>query len=342
MNLERTERNDTDENRIEDIEKEFRERFREMESGRKGQWAEVATINEADTANQIVLVDHPDNPNRHGFDCVSIDPSNSRLHIWEAKNYGENTTLKIDHLTAWKDIENEKFRDGFLNNVREVIHSVPEGEVRDTVRNSIAEGNVTYHLRVGPETRISKDLEDEIRASLPDGVDFDVRKYSAEYMRKFDIQPEDDSVDDTSRKQYEKTSDTQNTNNMEWEEKGIVDVPVEKINVSDSQVNDSTDFHKVSEEEMLLGFEKLQNEIHPAVKDGARGDDFSELDRRLGLDYEHGYRRVYDAFYGNEPIRLEKDGNEFSVVNGYHRLSVAKKLGIESIPASVIERKNRS
>ena len=212
MNLERTERSDQDYEKIKEEEKEFKERFYEMDSGSKGRWAEIATINEADSAKQVVLVDHPDNPNKRGFDCVSIDPETSRLHVWEAKNYGENTSLRVEHLTAWKDVENGQFREGFLNNVREVIHSVPEGEVRDTVRKSIAEGNVTYHLRVGPETRISKDLEAEIRASLPDGVDLDFKKYSANYMSKFDIKPEYDSTVNFLEKPTENLSNSHKTN----------------------------------------------------------------------------------------------------------------------------------
>ena len=70
MNLERTERSDQDYEKIKEEEKEFKERFYEMDSGSKGRWAEIATINEADSAKQVVLVDHPDNPNKRGFDCV--------------------------------------------------------------------------------------------------------------------------------------------------------------------------------------------------------------------------------------------------------------------------------
>ena len=149
---------------------------------------------------------------------------------------------------------------------------------------------------------------------------------------------------DESIHQYENASeDTKDTSleQSEWINRGIIEVPIKNVDLSDTAVADSTDFHKVSRDQMIDGFEKLENEIRPAVKEGASADDFSDLDKKLGLDYEHGYRRVYDAFYGNEPVRLEKDGDKYSVVNGYHRLNVAKELGIESIPASVIERINR-
>jgi hypothetical protein len=38
-----------------------------------------------------------------------------------------------------------------------------------------------------------------------------------------------------------------------------------------------------------------------------------------------------------ERIRLTKIGDKCTVENGYHRLTVAKELGLHSIPASVVE-----
>jgi hypothetical protein len=112
----------------------------------------------------------------------------------------------------------------------------------------------------------------------------------------------------------------------EWIDRGIQEVPVDEINLSDSPVHDENDFKKVAHDDMVEGFRKLEEEVRPAVEKGADGDYFSKLDEERGLDYEHGYRRVYDAFYGNDAIRLNKDGATYSVVNGYHRLAVAKEL----------------
>ena len=75
--------------------------------------------------------------------------------------------------------------------------------------------------------------------------------------------------------------------------------------------------------------------MRPAVRQGADGDDFARLDAERGLAYEHGYRRVYDAFYGNDAIRLERVGDTYQVVNGYHRLFVARELGLATVPARV-------
>lgn len=123
----------------------------------------------------------------------------------------------------------------------------------------------------------------------------------------------------------------------EWVNRGITDVPINSIDVRDTVIKGESDFHKVTHDQMKDGVKKLESSVRPAVEQGADGDYFSDLDQQKGLDYEHGYRRVYDAFYGNEPIRLDKDGDTYTVTNGYHRIFVAKELGIQTIPALVIE-----
>jgi len=122
-----------------------------------------------------------------------------------------------------------------------------------------------------------------------------------------------------------------------WLDRGVQEVPVDQIDVSDSTVSGTEDFHKVSHDEMVRGFGKLVGTVRPAVTGGADGDYFSKLDDAGGLDYENGYRRVYDAFYGDSSIRLEKIGSRYNVINGYHRLAVARELGVRTVPARVIE-----
>ena len=121
-----------------------------------------------------------------------------------------------------------------------------------------------------------------------------------------------------------------------WQELGIVDVPLTQIDLGDSHVHGPDDFKKVPVETMLSGLQKLESTVRPAVEKGAAGDYFCALDTQHGLDYQDGYRRVYDAFYGDEPIRLEKMNGRYQVVNGYHRLFAVQQLGLTTIPASVI------
>ena len=127
----------------------------------------------------------------------------------------------------------------------------------------------------------------------------------------------------------------------EWVDQGIQDVPVEQVDLSDSPVKNPDDFRKVSHDEIAEGFRKLQEEVRPAVERGADGDYFSRIDEERGLDYEHGYRRIYDSFYGDSAIRLGKVGDNYDVTNGYHRLAVARELGLGTVPARVIEKVRR-
>ncbi len=127
----------------------------------------------------------------------------------------------------------------------------------------------------------------------------------------------------------------------EWVDRGIQDVRVDEVDLKDSPVQDNSDFQKVSHEEMVEGFRVLKQEVEPAVDQGADGEYFSRQDEQRGLDYEHGSRRVYDAFYGDSAIRLEKDGQDYNVINGYHRLAVAQELDLDTVPAHVIEKTRR-
>lgn len=124
----------------------------------------------------------------------------------------------------------------------------------------------------------------------------------------------------------------------EWSERGIQLAPLAQIDLSDSYVQGPADYKKVAYEIMVEGVRKLIDVVLPAMRNGANADDFDLLDQQNGVAYADGYRRVYDAFYGSDPIRLEKIGDTYKVVGGYHRLLIAQQLGLSEIPASVVEK----
>lgn len=145
-----------------------------------------------------------------------------------------------------------------------------------------------------------------------------------------------------SRETIEAIQSTKDTpREEEWVDRGIQDVPVNQVDLSDSSVENPDDFSKVSHSEMVEGFIKLQRVVRPSVEQGADGDYFSRMDQEQGLDYQHGYQRVYDAFYGDSAIRLGKVDDNYDVTNGYHRLAVARELGFKTVPARVIEKVRR-
>lgn len=107
-------------------------------------------------------------------------------------------------------------------------------------------------------------------------------------------------------------------------------------------INGPADFKKVSYPVMQAGLQRLQ-EMLPIIEhgEGRSSDYWAQVDQQRGLPYEHGYQRVYEAFYGDTAIRLERIGNQYTIINGRHRLWLAKQMGIETLPAYVVESQGR-
>lgn len=123
-----------------------------------------------------------------------------------------------------------------------------------------------------------------------------------------------------------------------------VDEGVRFVSVADlpepAGVSGSADFKKVSEPEMRAGIEKLQ-EMRPVIESGlgANSDYWADYDRRRGLEYVGGYQRVYEAFYGDDCIKVNDDGGSYDIDNGRHRIWLAKRMGVRQLPMRIIKRK---
>jgi len=124
-----------------------------------------------------------------------------------------------------------------------------------------------------------------------------------------------------------------------WVDSGTNYVPIAEL-PDPQDINGENDFKKVPMTEMKAGLEKLQ-EMLPIVErgEGTSKDYWASFDTQKGLDYEHGYQRIYEAFYGDDAIRLNHNGNQYDIVNGRHRIWLAKRMGITNLPARVIEKK---
>ncbi len=117
----------------------------------------------------------------------------------------------------------------------------------------------------------------------------------------------------------------------------VQEIPLQQIDWDELGDLSAEEYRKVSIEEMREGLRKLVDVVRPAVEAGATAEDFSRMDEEQGLDYAHGYRRIYDAFYGaNNCIVVEKVGARYQVINGRHRLLLARAMGVDSLPAQVL------
>jgi hypothetical protein len=109
-----------------------------------------------------------------------------------------------------------------------------------------------------------------------------------------------------------------------------------------ADVRSKAAFRKVSYDAMREGFETLCTEILPAINapDAPVGKDtFRARDLARGIPYEEGTLRVYEAFFGDDAIYLERrtSDDNFSIVNGRHRVLVAIDLGWTAVPAKTGE-----
>jgi hypothetical protein len=125
--------------------------------------------------------------------------------------------------------------------------------------------------------------------------------------------------------------------NKEWKDLGIVDVPVSSLPMPED-VSGPQDFnHHITYDDAISATKQLP-EVQKQVAAGKTREDFWNEDQRAGVDYAQGKERVYDLFYGNDPIALEKIGDHYDILSGRHRIYAAKELGLATIPAHVRER----
>lgn len=100
----------------------------------------------------------------------------------------------------------------------------------------------------------------------------------------------------------------------------------------------------ISYEEMLRGFGTLRHRILPMMTNPnalPTSQTFAACDVAAGHEYGSGLQRVYDAFFGSDPIHLDRGKNDtlFSITSGRHRIRVALDAGWYAVPASTSDLK---
>ncbi len=117
----------------------------------------------------------------------------------------------------------------------------------------------------------------------------------------------------------------------------IQDVAIADLPEPDG-ISGPDDFTKYSLDTLQSGIEKLQ-EMKPAIDSGAgnSSDYWYNYDQAHGLDVPNGYKIVYDSYYGSDHIHVEKSNGNYNIINGRHRIWLAKQMGVESLPMQVVD-----
>lgn len=122
-----------------------------------------------------------------------------------------------------------------------------------------------------------------------------------------------------------------------WLERGIHYIEIDTIPLPADI--DEASFSKVPLEQMRNGIAMIQEMRGTIEREvGASGDYWRAMDRLRGLGHRFGYEGAWEAFYGSDVVRVEKDGDRYNVVSGRHRIWLAKKMGVKWLPISLVER----
>ncbi len=123
---------------------------------------------------------------------------------------------------------------------------------------------------------------------------------------------------------------------------GLVDLDVSSADLDDSPILDDDrsqgTFGKggLSRADYRWAVQTWNDTVGPGVAGGKTREDFVEQDIRSDAQPFRRTADVYDMFLGSDRIRADRrpDGS-FDIVNGRHRLLIARELGIKTLPGQV-------
>lgn len=125
---------------------------------------------------------------------------------------------------------------------------------------------------------------------------------------------------------------------------GLADLDVNSADLDDNPILDDNrpqgTFGKggLSRADYRWAVQTWNDTVGPGVAGGKTRDDFVERDSRSNAQPLRRTADVYDMFLGSDRIRAGRrpDGS-LDIVNGRHRLLIARQLGVKSLPCQVSE-----
>lgn len=122
---------------------------------------------------------------------------------------------------------------------------------------------------------------------------------------------------------------------------GLEDVDVDAADLAENPIRDdsaSGTFGKggLSRADYRWAVQTWADVVAPGITKGKTREDFAARDARAGAPPLRRTADVYDLFVGSNRLKVDRrpDGS-LNVINGRHRLTIARELGIKSLPAQV-------
>jgi hypothetical protein len=123
---------------------------------------------------------------------------------------------------------------------------------------------------------------------------------------------------------------------------GLTDVNVSSADLDDNPILDDGGrqgtFGKggLTRADYRWAVQTWNDTVGPGVAAGKSRDDFALRDTQSSAKPLRRMADVYDMFLGSDPIRVNlQPGGSLNIVNGRHRLLIARELGIKTLPGQV-------
>ncbi|HWJ84592.1 MAG TPA: hypothetical protein VNR62_04140 [Cellulomonas sp.] len=118
---------------------------------------------------------------------------------------------------------------------------------------------------------------------------------------------------------------------------GVFMVPLSLVDDADTRVQGPGEFSEYYTPAALeWAHEAFISVIAPGIAAGATIDTFRDLDQAENRMGTRSYAMTYQGFLGTDAIVLSPAGAGLEVNNGYHRIWVARRMGLTSVPARVV------
>jgi hypothetical protein len=118
--------------------------------------------------------------------------------------------------------------------------------------------------------------------------------------------------------------------------RGLADISVTEAGFADNPITGSFGRGGLSRADYRWAVTIWDEVVRPGLDRGMSRDDFASRDEARSAPALRRTADVYDMFLGSDPLRAERraDGT-LNVINGRHRIEIARELGIAHLPAVV-------